>query len=106
MRTPPRPNVAIIAPRDEPGRMQAVHQSKVASARILNIAHSLVDTVCFLWALPGGARRLRFGIVASRLSFGITMISPRQSIMIKSKIMTKTDMKTAGRKDLCELHDL
>ena len=71
MRTPPRAIVAIIAPRDEPGRVHAVNQSKVASAGILNRAHSLVDDVCSLWALLGGTRRLRFGIVAQRLSFGI-----------------------------------
>ena len=31
---------------------------------------------------------------------------PRQSIMIKSKIMIKTETKTAGRKGLRELHVL
>lgn len=97
MRTPPRANVAIIAPRDEPGHVHVVNQSKVASAGILNRAHSLVDHVCSLWALLGGARRLHFGL---------HRISPGQSIMIKSKIMIKTETKTAGRKGLRELQDL
>ena len=102
--TPCSAKVAIIAPRDEPGRINAVKQSKVASAEFLEIARRLVDDICPLWALLGGARRLHFGL--KRGFKFLFMNSSGKSIMIKSRIMIKKVAKTAGRKDLREWQDL
>jgi hypothetical protein len=57
---PGESKVAIIAPRDVPGRAHVKDQSHAASAKFSDMQCPLIDYVCPLKARLGGARRLRF----------------------------------------------
>ena len=54
----PRVNVAIIAPRDEPGRVHVAHQTQADFEQFPELEQALGDHVRPLKARPGGARRL------------------------------------------------